>query len=102
MDLCGRRALAIRYIGIVATQIKQKGFLMRATVRLDDDLLASAKNATGITRTSALVDEGLRYLVQVHEARHLAKLGGPSTNSKRLSDRDQATTNQPKQNKPCD
>lgn len=73
---------------------------MRATVRLNDDLLASAKNATGITRTSALVDEGLRYLVQVHTARHLAKLNPQSGDLKRPTSRAQAATKRPTQNKP--
>ena len=84
----------------MATYGKQKGFLMRATVRLDDDLLASAKSATGIPRTSALIDEGLRYLVQLHAARHLEQSGGAPNGSQRLTLRDQTATNQLKKNKP--
>ena len=49
---------------------------MRATVTLDDDLLAKAKDYTGITKTSAVVNVALRALVQREAARRLAKLGG--------------------------
>jgi Arc/MetJ family transcription regulator len=49
---------------------------MRATVTLDDELLAKAKEYTGITKTSAVVNEALRALVQREAARRLAKLGG--------------------------
>ncbi len=56
---------------------------MRATVTLDDELLAKAKEYTGITKTSAVVNEALQALVQREAARRLAKLGGsqPDINS---------------------
>jgi Arc/MetJ family transcription regulator len=49
---------------------------MRTTVNLDDDLLSIALNLTGIASKSALINEGLRVLVQREAARKLATLGG--------------------------
>lgn len=49
---------------------------MRTTVTLDDDLLASACAATGITERSVVLHEGLKSLIQREAARRLALLGG--------------------------
>lgn len=49
---------------------------MRTTLTLDDDLLARARELTGITRTSALVNEALKALIARESARRLALLGG--------------------------
>lgn len=45
---------------------------------LDDDLLKTARELTGMTRKSALVREALRALVEREAARRLAALGGAS------------------------
>lgn len=49
---------------------------MRTTIVLDDELLAAAREYTGIEEKSALVREALRALVQREAARRLARLGG--------------------------
>ncbi len=49
---------------------------MRTTIVLDDDLLASAQDYTGIQEKSALVRMALKALVEREAARRLAKLGG--------------------------
>ena len=51
---------------------------------MDDDLLASATELTGITDKSELVREGLTALVQREAARRLALLGGSEPNLKRI------------------
>ena len=49
---------------------------MRTTVTLDDGLLKDAQEYTGLKEKSALVNAGLRALVQREAARRLARLGG--------------------------
>lgn len=49
---------------------------MRTTVNLDEELLDKARLLTGIKERKALIDEGLRVLIQRESARRLAKLGG--------------------------
>ncbi|MGA2897878.1 MAG: type II toxin-antitoxin system VapB family antitoxin [Acidobacteriaceae bacterium] len=49
---------------------------MRTTINLDDDLVATAQEYTGLTEKSAIVREGLKLLVQREAARRLARLGG--------------------------
>lgn len=49
---------------------------MRTTVALDDDLLAAAQEYTGLTEKSALVNAGLKALVEREASRRLARLGG--------------------------
>lgn len=49
---------------------------MRTTVALDDDLLATAQEYTGLTEKSALVNAGLKALVEREASRRLARLGG--------------------------
>lgn len=49
---------------------------MRTTVTLDDELLESARAATGIDERSVLLHEGLKLLIQRAAARRLALLGG--------------------------
>lgn len=51
---------------------------MRTTLTLDDNLLATATELTGITKKSALVREALTALIQRESARRLARLGGSS------------------------
>ncbi|MFT4188283.1 MAG: type II toxin-antitoxin system VapB family antitoxin [Aeromicrobium sp.] len=49
---------------------------MRTTVNLDDELLADAMDYTGITEKTALVNAGLKALVEREAARRLVLLGG--------------------------
>ena len=49
---------------------------MRTTLNLDDELLAQAREYTGIKEKTALVHAGLKLLVQREAARRLAALGG--------------------------
>jgi len=49
---------------------------MRATITLDDELLARAAELTGIARKSDLVRAALTALVEREAARRLARLGG--------------------------
>jgi len=49
---------------------------MRTTVNLDEDLLREAQRLTGIKERNALIEEGLRRLVQIESGRRLARLGG--------------------------
>ena len=50
--------------------------IMRTTLALDDDLLATAERYTGLKEKSALVREALRALIERESARRLAALGG--------------------------
>ena len=49
---------------------------MRTTITLDDELVAAAREYTGIMEKSALVRAALEALVQREAARRLAKMGG--------------------------
>ncbi len=49
---------------------------MRTTVTLDDELLAKAKEYSGIKENSALINEALKSIVRREAARRLARLGG--------------------------
>jgi Arc/MetJ family transcription regulator len=49
---------------------------MRTTLALDDDLLADARELTGLKEKSALVREALVALIERESARRLARLGG--------------------------
>ena len=49
---------------------------MRTTITIDDELLADAKEFTGILETSAVMKEALTALVQREAARRLIALGG--------------------------
>ena len=49
---------------------------MRTTVTLDDDLLAQAADAMGVSERSVLLHEGLKLIVQREAARQLILLGG--------------------------
>ena len=49
---------------------------MRTTLNVDDRLLEEAGRLTGIVGRAALVNEGLRALVERESARRLAALGG--------------------------
>lgn len=49
---------------------------MRITITLDDELVASAAELTGIARKSDLVRAALKALIEREAARRLARLGG--------------------------
>lgn len=49
---------------------------MRTTVNLDEELLEKAQKMTGLTRRSALINEGMRALIARESAHRLARLGG--------------------------
>jgi len=49
---------------------------MRTTVAIDDDLLAEAREYTGLTENAALIREALKTLVALEAGRRLARLGG--------------------------
>lgn len=49
---------------------------MRTTVTIDDDLLAKAREYTGIEETGVLVRTALKSFIAKEAARRLALLGG--------------------------
>ena len=49
---------------------------MRATLVLDNELVARAQALTGIAEMSSLVSEALKALIARESARRLASLGG--------------------------
>ena len=49
---------------------------MRATLVLDDDLIATAQDLTGVQEKTLLVREALKALIERESARRLARLGG--------------------------
>jgi Arc/MetJ family transcription regulator len=49
---------------------------VRTTISLDDELLATAQEYTGVKEKSALVRLALELLVQREAARRLAAMGG--------------------------
>ena len=48
---------------------------MRTTVNLDDELLEKAKRITSLDSNSAVVNAGLKALVERDAARRLARMG---------------------------
>lgn len=57
---------------------------MRTTIALDDGLVKTAQEFTGLTERSALVREALRALIEREAARRLAALGGNSPEMERI------------------
>lgn len=49
---------------------------MRTTINIDEELLAKARELTGISGRTDLVREGLRSLIERESARRLARMGG--------------------------
>lgn len=49
---------------------------MRTTIALDDDLLRTAQEFTGVAEKTALIREALKALIERESARRLAALGG--------------------------
>ena len=51
---------------------------MRTTIALDDNLIRTAQEYTGVMEKSALMREALKALIEREAARRLAELGGAS------------------------
>lgn len=49
---------------------------MRTTLNLDDQLLHEAQRLSGVKERTALINEGLKALIERESARRLARLGG--------------------------
>ena len=49
---------------------------MRTTIALDDNLIRTAQEYTGLEEKSALMREALKALIERESARRLANLGG--------------------------
>ena len=49
---------------------------MRATLNIEDELFAKAQRISGLKEKGALVQAGLKALIERDSARHLALLGG--------------------------
>ena len=49
---------------------------MRTTINIDDQLLARARELTGIQEKTALVREALKNLIAIESGKRLAALGG--------------------------
>ena len=49
---------------------------MRTTITLDDDLIKTAQEYTGLVEKSALMREALKALIEREAGRRLAELGG--------------------------
>ena len=49
---------------------------MRTTLNIDEQLLAKARELTGVTGKSALVHNGLKALIERESAQRLVRLGG--------------------------
>lgn len=49
---------------------------MIATIAIEDDLFAKARQFAGVAETSAVVEKALRAFVQREAARRLARAGG--------------------------
>lgn len=56
--------------------ITQRSDDMRMTMNIDEQLMSEAQRITGMTEKVALVQEGLRALIERESARRLALLGG--------------------------
>jgi len=55
---------------------------MRATVSLDDDLLRTAQEYSGLTQRAALIREALKALIEREAGRRLLALAGTMPNLK--------------------
>jgi Arc/MetJ family transcription regulator len=57
---------------------------MRTTIALDDDLVRTAQQFTGVEEKTALVREALKALIERESARRLAALGGTMPGLKKI------------------
>ncbi len=60
---------------------------MRATLNIEDDLLAKAQRVSGLKERTVLVREGLKALIERESARRLARLGGTEPQLRRVPQR---------------
>jgi len=65
---------------------------MRTTLALDDDLLRTAQEFTGVEEKTALIREALKALIERESARRLASLGGTMPGLKSVPRRRPART----------
>jgi Arc/MetJ family transcription regulator len=56
------------------------GARVRTTIALDDDLVRTAQEYTGVTEKSALMRAALKALIHMEASRRLAALGGTDPN----------------------
>lgn len=57
---------------------------MRITLNIDDELMESARRASGLTEKTAVVRAGLEALVARESAKKLAALGGSDRSARRI------------------
>ena len=57
---------------------------MRTTIAVDDDLLRTAQEFTGVNEKTALIREALKALIERESARRLASMGGTMPNLKNV------------------
>ena len=57
---------------------------MRTTIALDDDLVRTAQEFTGVSEKTALIREALKALIERESARRLASLGGTMPDLKNI------------------
>jgi Arc/MetJ family transcription regulator len=55
---------------------EQEWDVMRTTVELDDELVRTAQEYSGVTERTALLREALKALIHLEASRRLAALGG--------------------------
>ena len=68
---------------------------MRTTLNIDDELLAKAREYSGISEVEALVNQGLKAIVEREAARRLAKLGGSEPQLKPIPRRRSEPSSEP-------
>lgn len=54
---------------------------MIATISIDDELFAKARQFVGVAEISAVVEQALRAFVQMEAARRLARTGGTQSDA---------------------
>lgn len=74
---------------------------MRTTLALDDELVATAHELTGVTEKTALIRTALRALIERESARRLAALGGIAPNFPEIPRR-KVNKNDPRRHKRVD
>ena len=67
---------------------------MRTTIALDDDLIRTAQEFTGLAERTALIREALKALIERESARRLAALGGTMPGLKNIPRRPNPTQDQ--------
>ena len=60
---------------------------MRTTIAIDDDLVRTAQEFTGLAEKTALVREALKALIERESARRLSALGGTMPGLKNIARR---------------